>query len=158
MFLLALITFGVVIVALRQRVRNTNKIHRTIAIIAMIVALVGLTVFARVAVIDIITGLRAANNAAMGGISDRLNAYPSASLVPYYNFGPLLFQLGFLVLMLQLVIIKPRQLPWWSPILLFAGFLMLGLDLNLLIPGAVVIGIALSSLLFKKELSRLNQS
>ena len=104
------------------------------------------------AVIDIITGLRAANNAAMGAISTQLNSYPFPSLAPFYNIGPLLFQLGLLVLMLQLAVLKPRQIPWWSPLLLLAGFLLLGFDLNLLPIGAIVIGVALMPFI-KKSLN-----
>lgn len=63
-------------------------------------------------------------------------------LIPFYNFGPLFFQLGLLILMLQLAILKPRQLPWWSPLVLLGGFLLLGFDIDLLIPGAILIGLA----------------
>lgn len=143
MFLLALLTFGLVIVGLGQRV-GTDAVgkRRVLTNLAMIVGLFGLIVFVRVAVIDVITGLRATDNAAMGAISTQLNAYPSTTFLPFYNVGPLLFQVGMLILMLQLTILKPRVLQWWSPVLLLGGFLMLGFDLNLLIPGAVLIGLA----------------
>jgi hypothetical protein len=144
MFLLALVMFGAIIVLLRERVGSATGTRRFIATMAMVVGLIGSAIFVRVAIIDIITGLRAADNAGMGAISKRLNAYPIPSLVPYYNFGPLLFQFGLLALMLQLAALKPRQLPWWSPVLLLAGFLVLGFDTSLLLPGAILIGIALA--------------
>lgn len=151
MFLLGLLTFGLVIVGLYRRVSRITSSRRLIAGLALILGLVGVIVFARVAAIDIITGLRAQDNAAMGIISSQLNAYPSAVLVPYFNIGPLLFQLGMLILMLQLAILKPRQLPWWSPITLLLGFLLLGFDLNLLVPGSIVVGVALIPLALNKQ-------
>ena len=150
MFLLALITFSVILVMLRQRLRNVSAEWKFIAMLAMIVGLIGLAVFVRVAIIDIITGLSATDHSTMGAISDRLNAYPLASLEPFYDLGPLLFQLGLLELMVQLTVQKPRQLPWWSPALLFGGFLVLGYDSNLLVPGAVLIGIALAPFFWDK--------
>lgn len=151
MFLLALLTFGVIMIALRQRLVDESATHKFIATLALIVGLIGIITFARIAVIDIITGLRAPDNVAMGAISSQLNAYPFPSLAPFYNIGPLLFQLGLLVLMIQLAMLQPRQLPWWSPILLLGGFLLLGFNLNLLMLGAIIIGIALVPLVSIKD-------
>jgi hypothetical protein len=141
MFLCALIMFGAIIVELWRRVAAVDG-NRFLAGSATAIGIIGLAIFVRIAVIDIITGLRASDHAAMGAISSQLNNYPLPSLVPFYNVGPLLFQIGLLVLMLQLVVSKPRQLPWWSPIVLLGGFLLLGFDINLLIPGAILIGLA----------------
>lgn len=146
MFLCALLTFGWVILRLRRIVNDSASKHKFIARPAAIVGLVGLAVFVRVAVIDTISGLLAANHPALGSLQNKLSAYPSAALESYFNIGPLLFQLGMLTLMIQLALLKPRRLPWWSPILLFSGFLMLGFDLNLLVPGALLIGCALMPL------------
>ncbi len=151
MFLCGLLTFGLVILGLHQRVSGGTSKRRLVAGLAVAVGLLGLIVFVRVAVIDIITGLRAANYADMSSISSQLNAYPSASLEPYYNIGPLLFQLGMLTLMLQLAILKPRRLPWWSPVLLLLGFLLLGFNLSLLLPGAILVGGALMPLALSKN-------
>ena len=115
----------------------------SVALIAMTVGLIGLAVFVRIAVIDIVAGLRATDSVAQRAeISGQLNDYPFSSLVPFYDLGPLLFQLGLLTLMLQLTVLRPRQLPWWSPLMLFGGFLLLGFDIDLLIPGAILINLA----------------
>ena len=111
-----------------------------------------MVVFIRVPVIDIVTGLRAHDHAAMDLISSQLNAYPSARITPSFNLGPLLFQLGLLALMLRLAVSKPRRLPWWSPISLLVGFLVLGFNLDLLPIGAILIGIALMPLAFRTRL------
>jgi hypothetical protein len=148
MFLLGLLAFGVVILGLFRRARLGTTTRRVVTTVAVIAGLLGLIVFIRVPVIDIITGLRATDHAAMDPISSQLNDYPSAAITPFYNIGPLLFQLGLLALMLQLAVFKPRQLPWWSPIVLLVGFLVLGFRLDLLPLGAILIGIALVPLSF----------
>jgi hypothetical protein len=143
LFLFGLIMFGFVIVGLYLRIQDETMWRAVIARCAMIIGLVGLIAFIRSPIIDIVAGLRASDNSAMGAIQAQLNFYPSTPLSPYYNFGPLLFQLGLLALMVQLAILKPRHLPWWSPVLLLLGFLTLGFDLNLLLVGATLIGFAL---------------
>ena len=145
-FVLALIMFGFVIVGLYIWIERRTARHNLLALCAMIIGLVGIVAFIRSPIIDLVAGLRASNNAAMGVIQAQLNSYPSATLSSYFNFGPLLFQIGLLILMIQLAAQKPRQLQWWSPALLLAGFLVLGFDLNLLVLGAILIGIALSPL------------
>lgn len=143
MFLCALLTLGLVIMELRRRNSAGSSRDRIIARLAAVVSLIGLVAFVRIAAIDLISGLLAANHSAMSTLQSQLTAYPNASLKPYLNIGPLLFQLGILALMIQLALLKPHRLPWWSPALLFVGFLVLGLNLKLLIPGAVLIGFAL---------------
>lgn len=149
MFLCGMISFGLVIVELRRRLGGGTPKRKFISGLAVGAGLVGILVFVRVIAIDILTGLRAGNHAAMSSISSQLNAYPIASLEPYYKIGPLLFQLGILTLMIQLAI--SRRLPWWSPALLFLGFLLLGSNLNLLLPGSILIGCALMPLAFTKN-------
>jgi hypothetical protein len=70
-------------------------------------------------------------------------------LVPFYKFGPLLFQAGLLILMLELAVLQPSRLPWWSLISLFSGFLLLGFNLGMLPLSAVLIGIAFVPLIRK---------
>lgn len=153
MFLLGLLTFGLVIIGLYQRVDGGTSRRRFISGLAAILGLIGLLVFVRVALIDIITGLRATDHTAMRVISNQLNAYPNAMLLPASNLGPLFFQVGLLILMLQLAILTPRQIPWWSPVTLLLGFLMLGFNLNLLLPGAILIGVALLPLSLTHKVS-----
>ena len=143
MFLCALVMFGVVIVGLYSRIQGGTMWRTVIARCALVVSLIGLITFIQSPIVDIIAGLRAPDHAAMGALQSQLNSYPNTPVSPYYNFGPLLFQLGLLVLMLQLAILKPRQIPWWSPAMLLLGFLVLGFDLDLLPLGAILVGIAL---------------
>ena len=143
MFFLALVIFSLVIVGLYFRIGNSSRIGRLVAGLAASAGLIGLIFFARIAMIDIITGLRAPDHAAMSVISSQLNAYPDTPLRVLYNFGPFLFQIGLLMLMLQLAILRPHKLPWWSPALLSLGFLILGFNTKFLIPGAILIGFSL---------------
>jgi len=154
MFLSGMLTFALVLVGLHRRIGQDTAKHKLIAGLALVCGLIGLSVFVRVIIIDIITGLRAGDHADMASISARLNAYPSAGLERYYNVGPLLFQLGMLTLMIQMVVL--HRLPWWGPVLLLAGFLLLGFNLNLLVPGALLIGCALMPLTAGKYKVRSN--
>jgi hypothetical protein len=55
--------------------------------------------------------------------------------------GPLLFQVGLLTLLIRLV--PGRRLPVWSPIVVLLGFASIGLNLDLLPLGAVLVLVAL---------------
>jgi hypothetical protein len=153
LFLLGLVMFIPVILGLWLWLDRTGLGRRFAANLSAVLAIIGLVIFIRVPIIDILSGLLAQNQTAMGEVSTRLNSYPFAGLGFLYNFGPLLFQLGLLALMLQLAILKPRRLPWWSPALLLLGFLMLGFNLNLLPVGAIIIGCAFTQILFVKNTS-----
>jgi hypothetical protein len=58
---------------------------------------------------------------------------------PLEMIGPILFQLGVLTLLIMLVTARPRRLPAWSPLLVFAGFLLIGVNLDLLPISALLI-------------------
>ncbi|MGW2950967.1 hypothetical protein [Streptomyces eurythermus] len=51
---------------------------------------------------------------------------------PLQLAGPLAFQLGLLALLIMLVTTRPRQLPVWSPALVFLFFLLITVNLDLL--------------------------
>lgn len=63
-----------------------------------------------------------------------LIANRSAALI-----GPLLFQLGTLTLLVLLVVVRPRRLRVWSPVVVFGGFLLLAVKLDLISIGALLI-------------------
>lgn len=65
---------------------------------------------------------------------------------PLQLVGPLLFETGALILLVRLVLTTPRLLPAWSPIAIFAGFLAIGVLLDLLPLGALLIGVGLAPL------------
>jgi hypothetical protein len=146
MFLLAFILFGFVITELGFRTRNGNSFRKFITWLAVILGMAGVLDFIRVAIIDIIVGFRARDHASMSAISHQLNSYPSTSLAPLYNVGPILFQLGLIIITLQLIVTKPRQLSWWSLGFLILGFLLLATNLGLLPLSAIFIGLAFSPL------------
>jgi hypothetical protein len=58
--------------------------------------------------------------------------------------GPLLFEVGALTLLIQLVL--ARQVTAWSPVLVFLGFLAIAINLDLLPLGAVLVGVGLAPL------------
>lgn len=146
MFLFAFVLFGFVIVQLNLRTKNRNSFQKFVTWLAIIISMTGVLAFIRVAIIDIIVGFRAADHAAMTTISRKLNSYPSTSLAPLYNLGPILFQLGLIISTLQLIVTKPRQLSWWSLGFLILGFLLLATNLTFLPLSAIFIALAFSPL------------
>jgi hypothetical protein len=50
-------------------------------------------------------------------------------------------------LLVMLVAVRPRQLPFWSLILVLVGFLLFAINLNLLSIGALIILFGLSPLI-----------
>ena len=67
------------------------------------------------------------------------NAYPLPDSLDL--LGPLLFQIGLLVLLVQLVI--ARELPAWSPVAVLIGFAVIPVSLDLLPLGSVLVGAGL---------------
>src|SRR5215211_4207989 len=132
LFLVSLVLFGVMLVGLRQLVPTTGKGHRFIATLATVAGIAGLLVFIRVAILDIIVGLRAADHAAMSELSRRYDNVPSVLPAAFGELGPVLFQVGLITLVTQLVLVRPRQLPGWSPVLILLGFASIMVNLNLL--------------------------
>jgi hypothetical protein len=60
--------------------------------------------------------------------------------------GPLLYQVGSLVVLIRLVV--ARRLPWWSPVLVLIGFGSIAVSLDLLPIAAVVVGAGLAPIAF----------
>jgi hypothetical protein len=141
-FVLAFLSFA----GLAWRLKNPAgpDMRGRLALAAAIIALAGIAVFVRVGLIDLATGLLASDHAAMAPISARLNAWPDARLLPVFQLGPILFQAGLMALLVLRVI--RRGLPWWSPVAVLGGFLLIAVNLNFLVLGAVAIGIGLMKL------------
>jgi hypothetical protein len=139
-----LLTFAALVLVVRD-LRTRVGAGSRLALLMATVAIVGLSVFLRVGVIDLLTGFTAADHAAMTPISQRLNAWPDPRLVPVFRLGPVLFQVGFLALLVQLALM--RRLPWRTPLLVFSGFVLVGLDLKFLTVGALLIGLGFEPLI-----------
>ena len=56
--------------------------------------------------------------------------------------GPLLYQVGSIVLLGLFV--AARRLPVWSPALVFIGFLAIGVNLDLIPVGAILVALGLA--------------
>ena len=114
-------------VGVRALVVTAAPRQRELATAAMIAALLGAACFLWVI---------------LGDLFSSVASLPDALQL----IGPLLFQVGALTLLTQLVLARPRRLPVWSLVLLFAGFLAIGADLDLLPLGALLIGAGLAPL------------
>ncbi|MFG3258261.1 hypothetical protein [Streptomyces sp. NPDC048172] len=155
-FLGSLLLYGVVIAGVRRRVLAAEGGGRgrriTVGVLAA-VAGVGLAAFVRVAVVDIVVGLRAADAAEKSALSDRYADVPAVLPQPLYELGPVLFMLGLLALLVQYAVTGPRRggaaaLP---PLLVLLGFAAIMADLNLLPLGAALLWLALASLTREKS-------
>ncbi|SCG67708.1 hypothetical protein [Micromonospora coxensis] len=62
---------------------------------------------------------------------------------PIFLLGPALFELGLLALLVRAVVVRPRLLPPWGPVLVLVGFVAIAVDLDLLPVGAALVLIGL---------------
>ncbi|SCG43354.1 hypothetical protein [Micromonospora halophytica] len=62
---------------------------------------------------------------------------------PVFLLGPALFELGLLALLVRAVLVRPRLLPPWSPVLVLVGFVAIAVELDLLPVGAALVLVGL---------------
>ncbi|RKR92167.1 hypothetical protein BDK92_6601 [Micromonospora pisi] len=122
-FLVAFVALGILTIGLRQVAPAVTVRTRLLANLATVAGLFGVACFLWVILGDLFAGLR--------------DAAPLPD--PLEMIGPILFQLGILTLLTMLVTTRPRRLPAWSPVLVFTGFLSIGVNLDLLPVGALLI-------------------
>lgn len=121
-FFVAMVLFAVVAAGVARTVRTAGRGHRYVADVALVA-----TVFGAAAFLWVITG-------------DLFASFPSLPDA-LQAVGPALFQVGTLVLLVQLVI--GRRLPVWSPVLVGVGFGGLAVNLDLIPIGAILILVGL---------------
>jgi len=126
-FLLSFVLLAGLMIAIGGRLAGAAPRQRPLVTAATVAALLGAATFLWVILGDLF--------AAFPSLPDALQL-----------IGPLLFQIGALTLLGLLVVSRPPQLPVWSPVLVFAGFLAIGLKLDLLPLGAILIGAGLAPL------------
>lgn len=146
-FLGSLLLYGGVIAGLYGRVRATagGTARRVAAGAATAVAAFGLALFVRVAVVDIVVGLRAADQAEKSMLADRYADVPAVLPQAVYEIGPAFFMIGLLALLIQFAVVTPgrKAVATLSPVLVALGFVAITLDLDLLPAGAALIWLAL---------------
>lgn len=122
LFFGAFVLLGVLIVGLRQMVSHAVW-PRVIATVATVAGLLGVAGF-----LWVITG-------------DLFPSFEEAAPLPELvdMAGPLLFQVGVLTLLTMLVVARPRRLPVRSPLLVFAGFVLFAVNLDLIPIGALLV-------------------
>ncbi|MEU4820602.1 hypothetical protein ACLQ2P_25720 [Actinomadura citrea] len=146
LFLGSLLLYGLVIAGLRRRmpVAERGRARRITAGALTAVAAVGLVTFIRVAIIDIVVGLRAADAAEKSALADRYADVPAVLPQPLYDIGPVLFMLGLTALLVQYAVVGPRRgTAAASAVLLVLAFAGITADLDLLPAGAALIWLAL---------------
>lgn len=144
LFLTGLLLFAPVLLGLYHLVPTTGRARRLAALVTVTVAGVGLLVFVRVALIDLVVGLRAADHQAMDTLYGQIGDFPGVLPAAFYSLGPLLFEVGLAALLIQLAVLRPRRLPWWSPVLFLGGLVLISIDLDLLPVGAALFALALA--------------
>ena len=132
-FFVAIVLFAVLALALRVLDRPAAVAPRVLVDAATVAVLVGSGCF-----LWVITG-------------DLNEGFQSAAPLPdvLQLLGPLLFQAGLLTLLIRLV--PARRLPIWSPVLVLVGFVSIGVTLDLLPLGAVLVLAALLPLALARE-------
>lgn len=129
-FLAAFLLFGAFVVVLRSLVPAVTIRMRTAASAAMVAGVFGAGCFVWVILGDLFSGL--ADSAPLPG--------------PLEFAGPMAFQLGLLTLLIMLVAVQPRQLPVWSPALVFVSFVLIAVSLDLIPLAAVALMAGLTPL------------
>lgn len=146
-FLGSLVLYGGVIAGLYGRVRAAagGTARRVTAGVVTAVAAFGLATFVRVAIVDIVVGLRAADAAEKSMLADRYAHVPAVLPQALYEIGPAFFMLGLVALLIQLAVVTPgrKAVAALSPVLVALGFVVIMLDLDLLPAGAALIWLAL---------------
>jgi hypothetical protein len=149
LFLVALLLLVGVLFVMRAALAR----HRTVALIAAAavgVGVVGLLVFIRSVVIDLIVGLQAGDHPAMDRLYTRYDTFPGGlprGLTAAFDaVGPVCLIGGLLTLSVLLAVLPPRRLPWWSPVLAAAGFVAISVNLDLLPLFGVLLLLALAPL------------
>lgn len=146
LFLGSLLLYGAVIAGLWRRmpVAEGGRARRVIAGALTAMAAVGLVTFVRVAIIDIVVGLRAADSAEKSALSDRYADVPAVLPQAFYEIGPVLFMLGLTALLVQHAVVGPRRAAVAaSPVLVLLAFVGITANLDLLPAGAALIWLAL---------------
>lgn len=147
LFLGALLLYGGVIAGLYRRVRATagGAARRVSTAVATAVAAFGLATFVRVAIVDIIAGLQAADHAEKSMLADRYADVPTVLPQAVYEIGPLLFMIGLVVLLIQFAVGTSgrKVVAALSPVLVALGFFAITLNLDLLPAGAALIWLAI---------------
>jgi hypothetical protein len=146
LFLGSLLLYGLVIAGLWRRmpVAEGGRVRRITAGALTAVAAVGLVTFIRIAIIDIVVGLRAADAAEKSALADRYADVPAVLPQAFYDIGPVLFMLGLTALLVQYAVVGPRRGPAaLGAVLLALAFVGITANLDLLPAGAALIWLAL---------------
>jgi hypothetical protein len=137
LFLIAFVMLGGLTVGLRRLVPATSRPARVVADLAMVAGLFGAACFIWVILGDLFAHVH--------------DAAPLPG--PLEVAGPLVFQVGVLGLLVMLVVARSRRLPFWTPILVLAGFLLFAMNLDLIPVGALIVLCGLSPLARRSFLS-----
>ena len=125
LFFIGFALFGALAAGIRGALRNLGPAGRTVANVATVAAVFGAACFLWVTV---------------GDLSESFQ--DSASLPEWLQIvGPVLFQLGVLTLLGQLV--RARMIPAWSPVAMFLGFIAIAVSLDLIPVASLVVLIGL---------------
>ncbi|MBO2453488.1 hypothetical protein J4573_40795 [Actinomadura barringtoniae] len=143
LFLGALVLYGLVTAGLWRQMPAGGTARRTTAGIAAGLSALGLVAFIRVAIIDIVVGLKAADHAEKSTLAHKYADVPNVLPSAVYDTAPMLFMLGLTVLLVQHAVIARRATVALSPVAGLLGFAVIAVNLNLLPLGAALIWLSL---------------
>jgi hypothetical protein len=140
-FFVALVLFGVVLVAARRVLAG----GRAVSALAVGLGLLGIVVFARSVVVDLIVGWRSTDRAAMNARYPHYDRFPlgvpKVLVTALDQVAPMFLVLGLLTLTVLLAV--QRTLRWWAPALVLLGFVAITVDTDLLPVGSALLGAGL---------------
>jgi hypothetical protein len=135
--LAGLLLFGGLLHVLHRTARERGPVA---ALLGYGTALVGLCCSLGQIGIDLYTGVVCGTRAEQDHLFAQIQGHPGV-LPAFYQVGPLLFYVGLLALLTTLAV--RRRLPWWSPVAMVAGTVLMAASLDLMTLGAALYALAL---------------
>jgi hypothetical protein len=144
LFLGALVLYAAVIAGLWRQIPPGGTARKVTAGVTAGLAGLGLAAFIRVAIVDIVVGLKAADHAEKSALADKYADVPAVLPAAFYETAPILFMLGLTVLLVQHAVIARRSITVaLSPVAGLLGFAVIAVNLDLLPLGAAFIWLSL---------------
>ncbi|MEU8264577.1 hypothetical protein AB0C02_28665 [Micromonospora sp. NPDC048999] len=142
LMLASLVMFGWVFAGLRGAVPGRNaKVFGAIGFVGLGAVIVQICA-------DIVVGFMSSDAATKDHNFERFQEIPGV-LPVVYTVVPVLFYVGLLGLTISAAVVRPRPLPWWTPVLILVGTAVAGVSLDYIPEAGVLYLIAFLPLVLR---------